>query len=107
MPRKKWTEDDLTLGDLRTLIRVSEAKSFEAAAKKLKITRTTVPRRLETLKTWASGRDMYIGNELTPDGKRLVDLVRPMLRELDGFRSKQPQVEPPSTARSGKDIKVP
>lgn len=107
MVGKKSTEDDLTLGDLRTLIRMSEAKSFGAAAPKLGVDPSTVSKRLGRLKNWASGRDMRIGNELTPDGKRLVDLVRPMLKELDKFRSELPQVEPPSTARSGKDIEVP
>lgn len=106
MPRKTRTEDDLTLGDLRTLIRVSEAQSFEAAARKLKVNRTSVPRRLENLKKWASGRDMYIGNQLTPDGKRLVELVRPMLETLDAFRNESPKPAPQREPISGRDIKV-
>lgn len=107
MVGKKSTENDIRLGDLRTLIRASEARSLGAAAQKLGVDRSTVSRRLGRLKSWASGRDMHIGNELTPDGKRLADLLRPMLKKLDAFRSELPQVEPPSTARSGKDIEVP
>lgn len=106
MPRKKWTEDDLTLGDLRTLIRVSEAKSFGRAAQRLDLDPTTVSRRLTTLKKWASGRDMRIGKELTPDGKRLVELVRPMLEKLDAFRNESPKPAPRREPISGRDIKV-
>lgn len=106
MTGKKWNEDDLKLADLRTLIRMSQAKSFEAAARQLGVNRTTVSKRLATLKKWASGRDMYIGNQLTPDGKRLVELVRPMLETLDAFRNESPKPAPQREPISGRDIKV-
>lgn len=106
MAGKKRVLDDITLGDFRTLIRMATATTHGQVANRLGVSRTTPQRRLANLGVWA-GRTLHVGTDLTSDGYCLVEMLKPMLEQLDAFRTRPVEIKPRHESVSGRDIKVP